>query len=433
MSDAFDEAEAQDEFEKAERAQPASDAPVPGPVPGDEPGRKIGQPTSREKRWGQVVSFLSGSPLFGTVAKAGDALTGQTSQKSAQRATEQFSPKAAGVPVLPVLGGIAATAPAGAARIGGTVGGMALNTARASAGARVGLQAGLGGVQAADRGGDAGDVALGTGMGALAGFLGEGAGAVGQRVVKGAASRIGNVVQGRAAKDVADVAGDVARLEGQYGAAAQALNRTNENLTRQVAGLPSASGSLLPAQTQQKALGTLTDPDTIAALTQIAERDVANLPGKTAEYTRLQAASQAARAGAPAEAAKRTQDYFGDSVFKTEVAPRLGALGQRAAVAGLAGGVSSLLDGGFGAGVAGVMGGQGLLTMGRNLAKSPRVQRSVLEGVASMAGAVAPVARRAGAVARESISDPMGPLRKYLGLSPEERLDASAQAFGGSQ
>lgn len=145
-------------------------------VPTPPPERKIGEPTAKERTLGQLVSFLSGSPLFGTVAKAGDALTGQRSAQSAQRATEQFSPKVAGVPVLPALGGVAATLPTGAASIAPRAGAALLGTRGAMA-ARVGLQAGIGGAQAADRGGDAGDVALGTGVGALAGVGGEAAGA----------------------------------------------------------------------------------------------------------------------------------------------------------------------------------------------------------------------------------------------------------------
>lgn len=447
-----------------EEKAPSAPAPASQPsmatdaLPAQPTERKIGEPTDKERRWGQIVSFLSGSPAFNTVAKASDALTGQRSIESARRATEQFSPKVAGVPMLPVAGSMVATAPAGAARIGGTLGGVALNTPRASALTRVALAGGIGGAEAADRGGDPLDVALGTGAGALGAGVGEGLSRVGQRFVKGAASRVGDVVQGRAAKDVADVAGDVAKLEGQYGAAAQALNRTNENLTRQVAGLPSSSGSLLPAQTQQKALGTLTDPDTIAALTEIAERDVTNLPGKTADYRRLQAASQAARAGAPQEAAKRTSDYFNESLWGSEIAPRLSALGQRGGVATLAGGVSGLLGAGGAmatgqdplkvgmmtgaAGFGSVMGGQGLLTMGRNLAKSPRMQRAGLEAAVTGASAMGAPLRRMGATGAsvvgtrvnesKSVADPLGPLRQYLGLSPEERRERDVEAFEAS-
>jgi hypothetical protein len=181
---------------------------------------------------------------------------------------------------------------------------------------------------------------------------------------------------------------------------------------------------LLPAQTQQKALTTLTDPDTIAALTQIAERDVANLPSKTADYLRLQAAAQAARAAAPGEAAKRTQDYFAQGVVKSEVVPRLVPLAQRAALAAAAGGVSSMLDGGFGVGVGSVMGAQGLLTMGRNVAKSPRVQRAAVEGAMSGIGATGGALRRLGSAGAAVRGQPV----KALNPDDEEAVRAFESA-----
>lgn len=302
-------------------------------------------------------------------------------------------------------------------------------------------------------GGNWTDVVQGAASGLIGGGMGEGLMAAARPLIRKGAGIVGDIVQGRATKDVGDVASEVAKLEGQYGAAAQALNRTNENLTRQVAGLPSASGSLLPAQTQQKARRTLTDPDTIQALTEIAERDVANLPGKAADYRRLQAASQQARANAPQEAAKRTQDYFNDGLWRSEVWPRLGALAQRGGVATLAGGLSGALGAGGAlatgqdplkvgmmtgaAGFGSVMGGQGLLTMGRNLAKSPRVQRAAVEGGLSAIGQAGEFATRmgtGGAAIRDaaSVADPMGPLRQYLGLSREERNEANTQAFEDS-
>lgn len=173
------------QWDKAPTPQPsmATDA-----LPAPPTERKIGEPTEREKRWGQVVSFLSGSPLFGTVSRAAGALPpvdlpilGQVTGggesrgiRAAQQATEQFSPKVAGVPVLPVAGGMVATAPAGAARVGGTLGGIALNTPRASMLARIGLQGGIGAVEAADKGQSVG---VGTAAGLAGGAAGEGAAA----------------------------------------------------------------------------------------------------------------------------------------------------------------------------------------------------------------------------------------------------------------
>jgi hypothetical protein len=153
-------------------ASPVDDLP-----PVEQPG-----PSPKERVLGSIASFASGSPLFGLVSRASDSLTGQNSQKSAARATEQFSPKipksvplVGGAPVLPLVGGMVATAPAGAASIAPKAG-AALLGARGAMAARVGLQGGIGGVTAADRGGDAGDVALGTGLGLAGGALGEGVG-----------------------------------------------------------------------------------------------------------------------------------------------------------------------------------------------------------------------------------------------------------------
>lgn len=194
------------ELELAEaeaEAEAARAAPAPGPVELTPEERAqfatIGQPSGVERNLGRLVSFASGSPLFGTVSRAAGALGvgggAGALQRSTERATEQFSPKVAGVPVLPVLGGVAATLPAGAARVGGTLGGVALNTARASRLARIGLQGGIGGVTAADRGGGAGDVALGTGVGLVGGAVGEAVGAGLTRAaqaVRPAAERLAN-------------------------------------------------------------------------------------------------------------------------------------------------------------------------------------------------------------------------------------------------
>ncbi len=161
----------EEEFEAAPSPEAEFDAAPP--EPSTEPLPPVVQPgpSLRERILGSLVSFTSGSPLFGTVADAAGALGvggrgGSGLRRDAEQATKQFSPTVAGVPVLPVLGSVAATLPAGAARIG-TLG------VGASRAARVGLQGGIGAVSAADRGGDAGDVALGTGAGLVGGAGGE--------------------------------------------------------------------------------------------------------------------------------------------------------------------------------------------------------------------------------------------------------------------
>jgi hypothetical protein len=173
-------------------------------------------PSTEERVLGSVASFASGSPLFGLVSRASDSLTGQNSQKSAARATEQFSPKVAGVPVLPVLGGIAATLPAGAANIAPRAGAALLGTRGAMA-ARVGLQGGIGGVQAADRGGSAGDVALGTGVGLAGGVLGEGVGAGLTRAGQAARPALEKVANSQAVKALLGGGTMVNRLKNQLG------------------------------------------------------------------------------------------------------------------------------------------------------------------------------------------------------------------------
>lgn len=79
-------------------------------------------------------------------------------------------------------------------------------------------------------------------------------------------------------------------------------------------------------------------------------------------------------------------------------------------------------------GLAGGLGGAASMTAAHYLA--PRAPSVMAHAARAISPAVGPASGRAAA---ESVADPMGPLREYLGLSPEERLDASAQAFGGSK
>ena len=91
-----------------------------------------------------------------------------------------------------------------------------------------------------------------------------------------------------------------------------------------------------------------------------------------------------------------------------------------AALGGVAGGSTG--------GLAGGIGGAATMTAAHYLA--PRLPSVMAHAARAIAPAVGPASGRAAA---ESVADPLGPLREYLGLSPEERLDASAQAFGGSK
>lgn len=138
-------------------------------------------PSLKEKLLGSYVSYASGSPLFNTVADAAGSLGVGGGfnhlKQSAAQATEQFSPKIpksvpliGGNPVLPMLGTAVATSPIGAG---------------ATALGRIGLTGAVGGAMAADRGGDAVDIAGGT----LSGFAGGVVGELGGKLVNAAASR----------------------------------------------------------------------------------------------------------------------------------------------------------------------------------------------------------------------------------------------------
>jgi len=532
MSDAFDEAEAQDEFDKAERAQAVQPAPVapPEPVPGDEPGRKIGEPTERERRWGQIVSFMSGSPLFGTVSRAADSLTGRNSMATAQQASNQYSPKIpksvpliGGEPVLPLAGGIVATSPAGLPSIGRgaftragaslikPAAGAALAPRAAMAG-RVGVQGLVGGAQAADRGGGAGDVALGTGAGLVGGAVGEGVSAGVASGMQSLASRMGlramgaragiteslgkhgyetvadarrlanealesGVIRaGRTAEDVARQAGEhqefvsgpliedaISRSNAAVAAGAepfdfgQASWRAAENLMSRGRPIP---GPLNPqeqavghgAMNMVRRISETTTPDGLGSfseanrLKQGLQNSVNYGVNATKEGTQMQRAAaagmrqsieeQVARAAGPdvAETLAGANARWGSMQDVKEIAldearrqaQRKFPLGN-ALMGAAAGGAGSQS-------VAGGVAGAGLAALGHYI--GPRVPSTLAVG----AFKAAPVARTLGplaatsapAVARQSVADPMGPLRQYLGLSTDEQRDASAQALKDS-
>lgn len=509
MSDAFDEAEAQDEFEKAEREAAAQPSMATDALPEAPPERMIGEPTPRERRWGQIVSFMSGSPLFGTVARASDALTGQRSVESARRATEQFSPKVAGVPVLPVLGGAVATSPAGAARVGGTLGGVALNTPRASAAARVGLQGLIGATQAADRNES---VALGTGAGLVGGALGEGVGAAASSGMKALAQRMGlramgaragiteslgrlgyetpeegyalaeealksGVIRpGRTASDVANQAGEhqayvsgpmiedaIAQANASVAGGAKPFDfdeaawKAAENLMSRGRAAPA------PLNPQEQAAGR----GAMSMVRRIAETATPDNLGSFSEANRLKQSLQnsinygvnatkesqqmqrAAAAGMRQSIEEQVARAAGDDVAETlsSANSRWGAMNdvkqialdearrqaQRKFPLGTA--LMGAAAGGAGSqSVEGGLLGAGVTALGHYL--SPRVPSTLAfagHKAAPVARAVAPYLGSAPAsVARESVADPLGPLRQYLGLSPEERRESDVAAFEAS-
>ena len=501
-----------------EEEAPQETAP---PSYGDEPGRKIGEPTDRERRWGQIVSFMSGSPLFGTVSKAADSLTGQTSQKSAQRATDQFSPKVAGVPVLPVLGGMVATAPAGAASIAPRAG-AALLGGRAAMGARVGLQGGLGAVQAADQGGGAGDVALGAGAGLAGGALGDGAGVGLSRLGQAARPFADRVASSQAVKALLGGGTMVNRLKSMGvtdDASLQSLGkdvrelgvltnrvgfpRNAQGINEGVEGVLAAEGSEIgrvrKLADEYVTAGKAPAPNAVEA-SQAFEQSAKDA-AKYASHTDnlgpvLEQGQSIVRQATPplggqpttlggsyeglwgqtsrmAQSAYKPGDAIGDALAKRELS--------QAGVRGARQNLSKQMEGAVGPdemdnlqdamkrySTAARVSDVTADTAGRSVAKNTfglgdnaLVQTMGLTGPAAAAAlplmslvrsrgnaavarylptaanAAAPGLGIAGAgarlgtpaAARESISDPMGPLRQYLGLSPEERNEANADAF----
>lgn len=186
--------------------------------------KSLADAKSREDTLGKAVSFLSGSPAWGFAGGLKGVATGKgfaagqrEMMATGQLASQQSSPKlpkaiplVGGAPVLPILGGMAATAPAGAARVAGSAFGVPLNTARASMATRVGLQGAIGGATAAsggphsltqgDVGGFLGDVAKGTGVGLLAGAAGEAVGTGLARAGEAAAPALRRVADSQAVK-----------------------------------------------------------------------------------------------------------------------------------------------------------------------------------------------------------------------------------------
>lgn len=547
------EAEAAAAKKKAPVAQSAPIAP-PEPVPGDDPGRKIGEPTARERRWGQIVSFMSGSPLFGTVSNAAgvmsrspelqplasavsplagvvagaSAMSGNYAGKNnlladANKASEQYSPKipksvplVGGAPVLPLVGGMVATAPAGAANIGRGVltrAGAGMLPARAAMAGRVGLQGGVGALTAADRGGDAGDIALGGGAGLVGGAVGEGASAGVASGLQSLASRMGlramgaragiteslgkhgyetvadgrrlanealeaGVIRaGRTAEDVAKQAGEhqefvsgpliddaISRANAAAASGAaqpfdfdQAAWRSAENLMSRNRSGPA------PLNPQEQAVGhgamnmvrrisETATPEGMGSfseanrLKQGLQNSVNYGVNATKESTQMQRGAaagmrqsieeQVGRAAGPevAETLAGANSRWGSMQDVKEIAldearrqaQRKFPLGQvlMGAVAGGAGSQSPL-----GAAAVG-----SLTALGHYL--GPRVPSTVAVGAFKAAPAVQKlgsyVAMTAPAAARQSVADPMGPLRQYLGLSREERNEANTQAFEDS-
>lgn len=493
-------------------------------LPEQPPERGIGEPTPEESRWGKIVSFMSGSPLFGTVADAAGAIGvggqgGQGLRREAQRATEQFSPKVAGVPVLPTLGGAVATLPAGATSI--VRAGVPMG-ARAAMATRVGMQGALGGVEAVDKGGGVGDAALGVGAGLVGGAAGEGA-SIGLGKLAGAARQpLRDVAESQAVKSLLGGGQIVNRVKSQLGVRAepqmQALGRQvlDEGLLTSGVGIPQTTVGInenvkrmltreggiigqgveewdrLAAEEAKKALAqgmpSWTRPDTSsarqafdAAATHEAQKtgtamqslkDVIGVGSALEEPnvntmrrawdTKTQLGNQAfapgtarvtekakmLRAGQQAAARDLERQLEGrigpDMMSEVKDASRRYSLGKR--IEGVVEDAATREMGKSGPGLkdyaaaetVGLTGAPGFAAA--MLAKTVRGRGNATLAVGADAlsralptiGGVGagPVPKAATAeTARQSIADPMGALRQYLGLSPDERRKRDAEAF----
>lgn len=415
---------------KLDREKGAPPPPPPGftldaPAPVDPHVKSAPQTTgqdeaaknanTKEKGLEGVLSFLSGGgPLMDEIAgvsaigdprkfRPGESVldTYRRVRDSIRRdvgsATRRASPTVGvmghQVPVLPLAG---AVLPSLAAPNPATILG------------RIGVSGAVGASQAAgestadltqgDVGGFRDDVVRGGGTGLLAAGAAEGLSVPMKAIARGAASRIGDAVATRAAKDTADVAGEVASLQGKANSEAQKLSRYFENTQRGAGGgvAPAGSSPLDPA-IQQRAMMALTDPAAAAAQGKIVDRSARMMGPQTGVVSRLDQEAAAKAAGASKEAADRTSGFFAKPTITTDVLPRIGRQLQNAAIGGAAALPTALAAGaGFGKAGAGLAlaGGigtgfsKGALSAARTTMANPRLQVGALESLinASQAG-----------------------------------------------
>jgi hypothetical protein len=359
-----------------------------------------------------------------------------TSRASPTVRVPQWVPKAGGVnvPVLPVAG---ALLPSMLSPLPAT--GLGRVFLAGEQGAQTAAEASTADLTRGEVADFGGEVGRGFGLGLAVGGVGEAVGAGANAIARGAGSRIGDSVATRAAKDQAAVAAELASLRGQIGGESQKMSRLFENTQRAAGGGVAPAGqSIVDPALQGRAVMALSDPAAKRLQEKVLERSLLDMPGQASTVERLEQELAAATARAPTEASRRTSDYFAQSAFETEVAPRLGRLAYNAAVGGGQGaiggaalGVGSVLSGvgdpltAAGVGLAtGVTQGLGksAITMSRNLQAAPRAQVGALESLiqASMAGRTA-TARASQSVARAS----------KQALSEEEDVAVRAFLSGG--
>lgn len=176
------------------------------------------------------------------------------------------------------------------------------------------------------------------------------AGAGAAQGLSNVASRFTSPIQAAIARLKLSKLGDIARmvdkevasLRGTANSFKADANRATENLQRFQAGIQPPGASLIDTPAQVAVDKALANPKVKDMLNSIAENTAEDSPQKLARFLAAKAEAEAAASNAPQETAKRFADYFNQSALKKEVMPRLGLLGQRAAVAaglGVGGGV----------------------------------------------------------------------------------------------
>jgi hypothetical protein len=299
-------------------------------------------------------------------------------------------------PGYDIAGGILTTLPVGGA---GTVAG------------RIGLSGAVGAAQsAAESGGDVAKTLEGGALGLGAGALGEGL-AYGIGKATGKLKEVGaKAFAAQAAKDAAAVDKEIASAAGKLGNETAQTLRIRQNAQQALQGVPPDfafdAAKLTGSEAHQAARDLLHNPEMQATFEHALGRNVADGPGQmaamqsaAAELDRLQVAKVAG------EAAKRTEDYFAQPLWQTEIYPRIKrVLAPRfgmAAVAMATGAVTGKED--IGAGMAGgILGAPGMKAMLGNLIKSNRVQYALGQRLAPlMATAGQAIARGIVPTARE--------------------------------
>lgn len=233
------------------------------------------------------------------------------------------------------------------------------------------------------------DTGKGLAFGAGASGMAEGLTLPMRAISASAPGRIGAIVQTKASKDVADVAGEVASLKGQLGGESQKMSRLFENTQRAAGGSVAPVGeTAIDPVLQRKAFLALSDPGTARLQEKVIQRGLNEMPGQQGTVERLEQELAAKSAGAAEEAAGRTRDFFAKPTIKTDVLPRIGRQLQNAAtgtVAAVPAAIGFGAAGGKMAGIAALAAGashgfsKNILTSARTTLGNPRLQVGALE------------------------------------------------------